>query len=246
MQYSYARADDMTIENSRLQRWIGNNYEVQISAKPNDLRVYIRRATGSDYSKSTSVVSALMTMPEANMVIDILHDYKPILAHDDKKAKQELKAYLDAMEAIRKCFIIPLANNTFNFEAKEISCQNQTNTPEYLVIVNRTRQDGFDCEHYVSHYIVTPPDYMEINNDNCWIQLFRNMVEDFLNTPDGNRTWEETCYDFNWGDIDSYIPDDFMKQYNIRDYHDGEALNIAGIITLNVNQDETFNGPEED
>ena len=66
---------------------------------------------------------------------------------------------------------------------------------------------------------------------NSLVQL-RNAVKDFLATKEGKEAVKETCEDFNWGDVFTYIPEEFFEKYGIHSSWASE--------TLLVNQDEVL------
>ena len=246
MQHLYKKAEDRTGCGDRIQRWVGETYEVQVVSGQNGIRVHIWRAPGVDYSPDVPTISVLGNVTTTPLRMDICSGHRTVLFESIPAVQQAWEWYLETITGIQKCFIIPLNDGTFDFEADEISCQTSPTPAEYMVVVNRTRQDGCDCEQYVSSYVITPPDWVAADDNKSWHLFFRETVADFLRTPDGKEAWEETCQDFNWGDIGTYISSEFLAQYGIREYHNGDPLSISGVVILNVNQDETFARPEDD
>ena len=46
-------------------------------------------------------------------------------------------------------------------------------------------------------------------------ETLRQIVKDYLATEDGKEAIKETCNDFNWGDVFTYIPDEFFEKYGM-------------------------------
>lgn len=60
----------------------------------------------------------------------------------------------------------------------------------------------------------------------------RQAIKDFLVTEEGKKAIEETSGDFNWGDIFTYVPDEFLEKRGFRRSWASE--------NLIVNQDEVL------
>lgn len=106
----------------------------------------------------------------------------------------------------------------------------------YAVTVIRHRLDGFDDEVYFSHYLIDQERLPNPNSEEC-ADLLRAIAADFLRTEDGRQAYAETCEDFNWGDMEVYIPDAFFKPYGVT-RHDGRVYPCSNMIGVIVNQDE--------
>lgn len=63
-------------------------------------------------------------------------------------------------------------------------------------------------------------------------EALRNAVKDYLATEEGKEAIKETCEDFNWGDVFTYIPEEFLEKYGIH-YSWASETSI-------VNQDEVL------
>lgn len=123
--------------------------------------------------------------------------------------------------------------------------------PFYGVTIVRFRLDGFQVGHWADGYIVRKPSWVNPNSEEDWLKLFRDTVEKFLLTEDGQEAWEDTCGDFNWGDVGTYIPEDFLEEFGIYSaygingsnlFSDGNAK-LGGLVALIVEQDESFDEP---
>lgn len=106
----------------------------------------------------------------------------------------------------------------------------------YAVLVVRQRQDGVGTELYFSSYLVDEQQLPKADPEKC-ADLLRQIAFDFLKTEDGRAAYEETCKDFNWGDMETYIPDAFFKPYGVARC-DGCVYPCCGVIGVLVNQDE--------
>lgn len=72
-------------------------------------------------------------------------------------------------------------------------------------------------------------------------EYLRKIVYDFLQTEAGKRAYEETGQDFNWGDVETEIPDNFFSTYGVIhciDRSEGGQFLCCGMIGILVNQDE--------
>ena len=120
-----------------------------------------------------------------------------------------------------------------------------TDRPDALFVLDRVRRnDPFDEAHYTSTYLVG----IEANNlkDDEWLdgavlRLLKRIAQDFLDTPEGIQAWDTTCEDFNWGDIETEIPEDFLAKYHVRTHHDGMDLSsVHRVLHAVADQDEVI------
>lgn len=110
----------------------------------------------------------------------------------------------------------------------------------YAITVIRQRQDGWNNELYYSTFLIAQDRLPEPSESACETYL-RKAICDFLQTEDGKRTYEDTCRDFNWGDVETEIPNEFFAAYGIvhcgGDPDSGKFL-CCGTLGILVNQDE--------
>ena len=246
MQYLYKKTSDRQTSDTRIQVWTGDTYEMRITLGKWDTKVHIWTASGVEYTPDILAVSVRGNAKNIPLQMDIHSGRKTVLLEEVSLVRDRWEHQLEIIKGIQKIFIDPLNNGTFDFESNEVSCSLPATPAKYLVILNRTRQDGLNVERYASIYVISPPNWMDTGNDPHWLQLLRGVALKFLNTPEGKQAWKDTCCDFNWGDIDTYISDKFLSQHGIETYCSVGSLEISGVITLEVNQDESFSGPEED
>ena len=110
----------------------------------------------------------------------------------------------------------------------------------YAVTVIRQRYDGRNKELYCSSFRVAQDRLPDPSETACEAYL-RGIISDFLQTKDGKRAYEATCHDFNWGDVETEIPNDFFSAYGVT-RNTGEPGNdrflCCGAISILVDQDE--------
>lgn len=247
MQYFYKKTSDTQATDARIQVWTGSDYEVRLTFGGWYTRVHIWRAPGVEYSPDIPTISVRGDAQSVPLQMDICPGRKTVLYEEVPLAGAAWEHQLEIIKGIQNIFIGPLNDGTFDFEADEVSWLVQDAPVKYLVTINYTFRDEFD-EPYTSAdtYVAIPPDWVDSNKEDDWLLFFREAVNNFLNTPEGKQAWEDTLHDFNWADIDGYIPEEFLSQYGIKTYQPGGRLEISGVITLDVNQDESFDGPKED
>lgn len=113
-------------------------------------------------------------------------------------------------------------------------------TAVYSIIVIRRRANGRTTELYHSHFLLDQNLLPEPSKDACEAYL-RKAVRDFLMTDAGKLAYENTCRDFNWGDVETEIPDDFFSAYGLTHWDGRPGIQnflCCGIIGILVDQDE--------
>lgn len=106
----------------------------------------------------------------------------------------------------------------------------------YAVTVIRERKEGSGTEIYTSNYLVDKQRLPEPSPKAC-ADLLRKIATDFLKTEEGREAYKETCKDFNWGDMETYISDMFFVPYGVA-RRNGFAYPCCDEIDVLVNQDE--------
>lgn len=109
----------------------------------------------------------------------------------------------------------------------------------YAVSVLRRRSCGLDTELYRSCFYIAQDRLPSPSEDAC-AAFLRNIIRDFLKTEEGCCAYEETFEDFNWGDVDTYIPDEFWARNGVLTYSSSrkQTFFCCGIISILVDQDE--------
>lgn len=110
--------------------------------------------------------------------------------------------------------------------------------PKYLIEVVRTRHDGLDIEVYLSRFLCEVPTGIDVNSGDAWLSYIRSVIRAFLETDEGKGAQQDTCEDFNWGDLDSYIPAEFFLKYGITIPQANMLVECAGACVVMANQDE--------
>lgn len=110
----------------------------------------------------------------------------------------------------------------------------------YAVTVIRQRYEGMNMELYFSHFRIAQNRLPQPSGAACE-EYLRKIVHDFLQTEAGKRAYEVSCQDFNWGDVETEIPDNFFSAYGVIHCNgrpdDGQFL-CCGLVGILVNQDE--------
>lgn len=110
----------------------------------------------------------------------------------------------------------------------------------YAVTVIRQRYEGLNMELCSSHFRIAQNRLPQPSGAACE-EYLRKIVYDFLQTEAGKRAYEETGQDFNWGDVETEIPDNFFSTYGVIhciDRSEGGQFLCCGMIGILVNQDE--------
>lgn len=247
MQYSYEKTSDTQTLDARIQVWTGSDYEVKLAIGDWYTRVHIWRAPGVEYSPDIPTISVRGDAKNTPLQMDICPGRKTVLYEEIPIARETWERQLEIIKGIQNIFIGPLNDGTFDFEADEVSWMVQDALVKYLVTINYTFRDEFDGPYTSAYtYVAIPPDWVDSNEEDDWLLFFRETVNDFLNTPEGKQALEDTLYDFNWADIDGYIPEEFLSRHGIKTYQPGGRLEISGVITLEVNENDSFGVPDED
>ena len=113
-------------------------------------------------------------------------------------------------------------------------------TAVYSIVVIRRRVEGRKTELYCSHFLLDQNLLTEPSGDTCEAYL-RKVVRDFLMTDAGKLAYENTCREFNWGDVETEIPDDFFSAYGLTHWYGRPGIRnflCCGAIGILVDQDE--------
>lgn len=124
--------------------------------------------------------------------------------------------------------------------ATEDGVQVTGGTAVYSIVVIRRRVEGRKTELYCSHFLLDQNLLTEPSGDTCEAYL-REVVRDFRMTDAGKRAYANTCRDFNWGDVETEIPDDFFSVYGLTHWDARPGIRnflCCGTIGILVDQDE--------
>ena len=78
-----------------------------------------------------------------------------------------------------------------------------------LKIIVATEADGLDITNLV---MVLDVDSKDINIE----QAVLNACKEYCLTDEGKRTFEGNCNCFNWGDFDTYVPNEICQRHGFR------------------------------
>lgn len=246
MQQIYRKTEEGHMPYNHFYVWTGDTFVVRIQTSSEGTRLYIWSPSQGKVP-DIPLISVLGDATRSSPLrMEICPGRRTMLFEDALAVTNAWEYYLGIIESIQKLFIEPLNNGAFDFEASEIAYSNQDELARYQVIINRNRQDDLRSERYASVYIITAPETIDVESEENWHDFLRSVVHEFLSTPEGRIAWEDTHEDFNWGDVETYIPSNFLAQHGIREYHDNDPLDVSGTVILEVDQDELFDGPEKE
>ena len=104
-----------------------------------------------------------------------------------------------------------------------------------LKIIVATEADGLDVTNLVM--------VLDVDSENIDIeQSVLNACKEYCMTDEGKRTFEGNCNCFNWGDFDTYVPNEICEKYGFRKVESNVAEEFNFDQQL-VNEYEIF--PEE-
>jgi hypothetical protein len=67
---------------------------------------------------------------------------------------------------------------------------------------------------------------------------------EYCKTEEGKRTYEGNCNSFNWGDFETYVPDEICRKHGVRKIDSFMCEDEIDFNQQLVDEDEIF--PEED
>lgn len=109
-----------------------------------------------------------------------------------------------------------------------------------LVIVHAIRRDGLDIKTYDFTYLT--PSFFCKNGPEGEKEYLKKAVKVWLSTKDGLKAFEDTSEDFNWLDVQHYVPDIWFAGYNIFPVKPGMKVTFGSpaCIIIDVDADEVF------
>lgn len=119
----------------------------------------------------------------------------------------------------------------------------------------RVRQEGFNVETYETEvYMSVPVGITDLQISEAYlINRFKVPLKEFMSTVAGQKAWNATCHDFNWGDWCTEIPAALLNKHGlywtvdeIRQAGLGGSFRVTDTRVWNVHQDEVIGyGPED-
>lgn len=86
-----------------------------------------------------------------------------------------------------------------------------------LKIIVATEADGLDTRTFVLG--------VEVEDENIDIEkAIKDACKEYCLTEEGKRTYEGNCNNFNFGDLDAYVPNEICEKYGFKKVY----LDIAG------------------
>lgn len=114
-------------------------------------------------------------------------------------------------------------------ETKEVS--DETSKERFVTLVLKD-QDGLDVRISVMRFFTSLP-------DDGIIPAIMAASQDYLNTEEGRKVWENNCHTFNYGDFDIYVGNKFCIPHGITRIDDaGSAIEEDFNTTLAVLDDD--------
>lgn len=143
-----------------------------------------------------------------------------IWAHDPKEAMDIAQNLTpEEVESLTKWVHVEQA-----IEVGDVPVKQAENPMIRFVTVIVKEQDGMDIKSYPIHIRTSLP------NDKI-IPAIKAAAQDYLNTPEGRKTWEENCSNFNYGDFDLNVSNEFCIPHGFSVI----ATNMADVIEDDFN-----------
>ena len=101
-----------------------------------------------------------------------------------------------------------------------------------------TEADGLDVTNLVMVMEINP---MLIKNEDDFVKAVMSASTEYCLTDEGKKTYEFNCNNFNWGDFDTYVPNEICEKYGIKKV----MSNVSGEFCFNQQLvDKTIVFPE--
>ena len=80
------------------------------------------------------------------------------------------------------------------------------------VCIIATDQDGLNTKNYIFEFLA---DNRKLKDAAAIRQAITAAVKEFCQTEDGKKIYEGNCNNFNWGDLDAYLPETILNKYGL-------------------------------
>lgn len=101
------------------------------------------------------------------------------------------------------------------------------------VTVTATEAEGIAWKTYTFHLL-------KANDSINVTEAVKAACTEYCSTPEGRKTFEGNCDNFNWGDFDAYVPNEICEKYGIRKVDSfAEQIN-ASFDEMLVNESEIY------
>lgn len=82
-----------------------------------------------------------------------------------------------------------------------------------LQTITVIERDGTNFRSFsLTCHILSDPAHFDLH------QAVKNAVHEYLQTPEGQQTYEYNCHCFNWADFEQYVSNDICKKIWFRNY----------------------------
>lgn len=101
-----------------------------------------------------------------------------------------------------------------------------------------TDQDGLNAKSYIFEFVL---DISRIKNTSDMRQAITDAVKEFCQTEEGRKIYEGNCNNFNWGDLEAYVPEAILNRYGL--YKPVEHANTILEVDFNeqlINENDVF------
>lgn len=85
------------------------------------------------------------------------------------------------------------------------------------VCIIATDQDGLNTKTYIFELLA---DNRKLKDVEAVKQAITDAVKEFCQTEDGRKIYNGNCNNFNWGDLDAYLPETTLNKYGLYKSHD--------------------------
>lgn len=80
------------------------------------------------------------------------------------------------------------------------------------VCIIATDQDGLNTKNYIFEFLA---DNRTLNDTAAIKRAIENAVKEFCQTEEGRKVYEGNSNNFNWGDLDAYVPEVILNKHGL-------------------------------
>lgn len=93
------------------------------------------------------------------------------------------------------------------------------------VCIIATDQDGLNTKNYIFEFLA---DNRKLKDTADIRRAIKEAVKEFCQTEEGRKVYEGNCNNFNWGDLDAYVPETVLNKYGLYkpDAASGDILEV--------------------
>lgn len=97
------------------------------------------------------------------------------------------------------------------------------------IYIIATDRDGFNTKNYVFEFLA---DNRKLKDAAAVRQAIEDAVKEFCQTEEGRKVYEENGNNFNWGDLDAYVPELILNKHGL--YKDDHTPD--GVLEVDFNE----------